>query len=125
MLYLSIHPALTPGPIQNITSDVDTLIPSVMLKWDPPANAGYPGYVTKYRICFLDSENVCYGMKVVNGCTTTTVIRGVMESSKTSSSIKVMAYSGENVSQECILSDLPFAGMYIHIQMFWIYVIFC
>jgi len=96
-----------------------------MLKWDPPANAGYPGYVTKYWICFLDSENVCYGMKVLNGFTTETVITGVLESSKTSSSIKVMAYSGENVSQGCILSDLPFAGMYIHIQIFWIYVIFC
>ena len=95
-------------------SGVYTLRPSVMLKWDPPANAGYPGDVTKYQIYFLDGENVCYGMKDLNGFTTETIIIGVSESSKTSS-IKVIAYSGENVSQGCILSDLPFTGTHIHI----------
>jgi len=34
-----LHPALTPGPVQNLTATVDTCKPSVTLNWDPPANA--------------------------------------------------------------------------------------
>ena len=114
---LSIHTALTPGPIQSLTSAVNsnTHKPSVTLKWDPPANAAYPGSVTKYQICFLDSERVCYGMKVVNGCTTETIIAGVPESSGTLSSLEVTAYSGKHESQECrSVSNLHFAGMYAY-----------
>jgi len=82
-----------------------------MLKWDPPANAGYPGYVTKYKICFLNSEKNFYGMKVVNGCTTTTVITGVSESSETLTSLELRAYSGNHRSRRCrSVSDLHFAG---------------
>jgi len=86
-----------------------------MLKWDPPANAGYPGYVTKYKIRFLNSENICYGMKVVNGCTTTTVITGVSESSQSLTSLELRAYSGNHGSPRCRSeSDLHFAGTYLH-----------
>jgi len=86
-----------------------------MLKWDPPANAAYPGYVTKYLIFFLNNENICYGMKVVKGCTTTTVITGVSESSETLSSLEVKAYSGNHESQKCrSVLDLNFAGMYVY-----------
>ena len=81
------------------------------LKWDPPANAADPGSVTKYQIRFLDSERVCYGMKVVNGCTTETIIAGEPVSSQTSSSLEVTACSGKNESQECrSVSNLQFAG---------------
>jgi len=112
---VSAFVALTPGPIRNLTSDVNPLKPSVVLKWDPPANAGYPGYVTKYLIFFLNNENICYGMKVVKGCTTTTVITGVSESSETLSSLEVKAYSGNHESQTCrSVLNLNFAGMYVY-----------
>ena len=116
-LYLFIYTALTPGPIQNLKSAVNTHKPSVMLKWDPPANAAYPGSVTKYQIRFLDNERVSYGMKVVNGCTSETVITGVPESSGTLSSLEVTACSGNNESQECrSVSNLHFAGKCMHVR---------
>ena len=75
--------------------------PSVTLKWDPPANAAYTGYVTKYEIHFQDIDSSFQGKKVVNGSTTTTVI--TRESGLrplTTFTFKVRAYSGDGVSRE-------------------------
>ena len=71
------------------------------LNWDPPANAAYAGYVTKYEIHFQDNDSGFYGEKVVNGSTTTTVI--TRESGLrplTTFTFKVRAYSGDDVSKE-------------------------
>ena len=72
--FIYIATALTPDPVQNLTAAVDTHTPSVILNWYPPANAAYPGDVTKYVICIQDSNSGFYGEKVVNCSTTTTVI---------------------------------------------------
>ena len=103
---------LTPGPVQNLTAAVDSHKPSVILKWDPPANAGHPGDVTKYRIRFLDKERDCYNEKTVNGCTTATVI--TRESGLrplTETTFEVRACSGDDVSQEWRSVSI-FVGMF-------------
>ena len=71
------------------------------LKWDPPANAGYPGDVTKYQVRFWDKERSCFNEKTVNGSTTTTVI--TRESGLrplTETTFEVRACSGDSVSQK-------------------------
>ena len=71
------------------------------LKWDPPANAGDVGDVTKYQVRFWDKESCCYGGKTVNGSTTTTVI--TRESGLrplTETTFGVRACSGDDVSRE-------------------------
>ena len=75
MIFWFLFTALTPDPVQNLTAAVDSHKPSVTLKWDPPANAGYPGDVTEYQVRFWDKKN-WYNVKRVNlnGSTTTTVI---------------------------------------------------
>ena len=93
--------ALTPGPIQNLKVGVDSHKPAVTLKWDPPANAGYPGDVTDYHIRFWDNISCCYKEKYLDGSITTTVIK--TESGLrplTISTFEVRAHSGANVSQE-------------------------
>ena len=74
MTLASYSVALTPDPVQNLRAVVDTHTPSVTLSWDPPANAAYAGYVTKYEIHFWDNDSSFYDEKDVNGSTTTTVI---------------------------------------------------
>jgi len=96
-----IATALTPDPVQNLTATVHvgTHKPSVTLNWDPPANAA--GYVTKYVIFIQDNNSGFYGEEVVNGSTTTTVIRresGLIP--LTTFTFKVRACSGDNASQE-------------------------
>ena len=66
--------AFTPDPVEKLTATADTHKPSVTLKWDPPANAGYPGYITKYQVRFWNKEKGCYIESTVDGSTTTTVI---------------------------------------------------
>ena len=98
MIYIAT--ALTPDPVQNLTAVVDTHMPSVTLNWDPPANAAYAGYVTKYEVHF-NNDISFHGEKVVNGSVTTTVI--TRESGLTPLStftFKVRAYGGGNASQE-------------------------
>ena len=98
---LSFARDLTPDPVQNLTAAVDSHKPAVTLKWDPPANAGYPGDVTKYQVRFWDKEKKCYNEKTVNGSTTTTVI--TRESGLrplTETTFKVRACSGDDVSPE-------------------------
>ena len=93
--------AFTPDPVQKLTATVDTHKPSVTLKWDPPANARYPGDVTKYQICFWDKEKGCYVESTVDGSTTTTVI--TRESGLrplTTTTFEVRACSGDDVSPE-------------------------
>ena len=93
--------ALTPDTVQNLTAAVDSRKPSVTLKWDPPANAGHPGDVTKYQIRFWDKEKGCYNERTVDGSTTTTVI--TRESGLrplTETTFVVRACSGDDVSQE-------------------------
>ena len=102
MIFWFLFIALTPDPVQNLTAAVDSHKPSVTLKWDPPANAGYPGDVTKYQVRFWDKKN-CYNVKRVNlkGSTTTTVI--TRESGLrplTTSTFEVRACSGDDVSQK-------------------------
>ena len=74
---------------------------SVTLKWDPPANAGHPGDVTKYQVHFWDKKKKCYNERTVKGSTTTTVI--TRESGLrplTTSTFEMRACSGEDVSKE-------------------------
>ena len=71
------------------------------LKWDPPANAGCAGDVTKYQVVFWNKQNGCYNEKLVDGSTTTTVItRESGLTPLTTSTFKVRACSGDDASQE-------------------------
>ena len=93
--------AFTPDPVQKLTATVDTHRPSVTLKWDPPANAGYPGYITKYQIRFWDEEKGCYIESTVDGSATITVItRKTGLRPLTDTTFEVRACSGEDVSPE-------------------------
>ena len=101
MFMLSFATALTPDSVQNLTASVDTHKPAVTLNWDPPANAGYPGDITKYQVRFWDKEKCCYNESTVNGSTTTTVI--TRESGLrplTETTFEVRACSGDDVSQK-------------------------
>jgi len=81
---------------------VDKSKPSVRLNWDPPTNAAYAGYVTKYHICFWDKEKGCYREKSVDGSTTTAVFtRETGLRPLTLSTFEVRACSGDDVSTEC------------------------
>ena len=93
--------ALTPDQVQNLTTTVDSRKPSVTLKWDPPANAGYPGDVTKYQVRFWDKEKKRYNEKTVNGSTTTTdITRESGLSPLTETTFEVRACSGDDVCQK-------------------------
>ena len=84
--------------------------PAVTLKWDPPANAGDVGDVTKYQVRLWDKEKGCYNENTVNGSTTTIVI--TRESGLrplTETTFEVRACSGDDVSQESTVSR--FVGM--------------
>ena len=84
-----------------MTAAVDSHKPAVTLKWDPPANVGYPGDVTKYQVRFWDKKKKRYNEKTVNGSTTTTVI--TRESGLrplTISTFEVRACSGIDESEE-------------------------
>ena len=71
------------------------------LKWDPPANAGYPGDVTDYHVCFWDNISCCYKEKYLDGSITTTVIKTESRLRPlTISMFEVRAHSGANISQE-------------------------
>ena len=99
MVFLST--ALTPDPVRNLTAVVDSQKPSVILKWDPPANAGDVGDVTKYQVRFWNEGSRWYNEKAVKGFTTTTVIRreaGLRPLTETT--FEVRACSGDDVSQE-------------------------
>ena len=88
-------------PVEKLTATVDIHKPSVTLKWDPPANAGYPGDVTKYQVRFWDKEKSCYSEEIVNGSRTTTVItRESGLTPLTETTFEVRACSGDDVSQE-------------------------
>ena len=109
---ICVATALTPDLVQNLTAAVDTCKPSVTLNWDPPANAGYAGYVTKYEIHF-DSDSGFHGERFVNGSTTTTVItRKSGLRPLTTFTFKVRAYSGGNASQEWV-TESRFIGIRI------------
>ena len=87
--------------VENLKATVDSHKPSVTLKWDPPANAGYPGDVTKYQVRFWNKEKSCYNVKIVDGSTTTTII--TRESGLrplTETTFEMRACSGDDVSQE-------------------------
>ena len=93
--------ALTPGSVQNLTATLDPNKPCVILKWNPPVNARYPGDVTNYQVRFWDKERSCYNDKNVNGSANTTVI--TRESGLrplTETTFKVRACSGDAVSPE-------------------------
>ena len=99
-IYL-IATALTPGPVQNLKAAVDLYKPAVILKWDPPANAGCTGDVTDYQVRFGDKEKGCYNEFFVDGSITTTVItRELGLRPLTTSTFQVRAYSGIDESQE-------------------------
>ena len=98
---VSVCSALNPDPVQNLTAAVDTHKPSVTLNWNPPANAGYAGDVTKYQIRFWNWAVLKDSTIVVNGSTTTTVI--TRESGLrplTQFTFEVRACSGDSVSPE-------------------------
>lgn len=102
LLLLLLYPALTPKPIRNLRAIVDKSKPSVRLNWDPPTNAAYAGYVTKYHICFWDKEKGCYREKSVDGSTTTAIFtRETGLRPLTLSTFEVRACSGDDVSPEC------------------------
>ena len=115
MIFWFLFTALTPDPVQNLTAAVDSHKPSVTLKWDPPANAGYPGDVTNYQVRFWDKERSCYNDKNVNGSANTTVI--TRESGLrplTETTFEVRACTCDDVSQEW-RTVTTFVGM----QMFY------
>ena len=87
--------------MQNLTAAVDSCKPTVTLKWDPPANAGYDGDVTHYQVRFWDNERSCYKEKFVEGSITTTVItRDSGLRPLTDATFEVRACSGIDESQE-------------------------
>jgi len=87
--------------VENLKATVDSHKPCVTLKWDPPANAGYPGDVTKYQVQFWDKERSCYSEEIVDGSTTTTVItRDSGLRPLTETTFEVKAYTCDDVSQE-------------------------
>ena len=98
---LSFTIALTPDPVLNLTASVDAHKPAVTLNWDPPANAGYPGDVTKYQVRFWDKEKGCYNESIVDGSSTTTII--TRESGLrplTETTFEVRACSSDDASQK-------------------------
>ena len=108
----NLSAALTPDPVRNLTATVDPHKPCVTLKWDPPANAGCAGDVTKYQVVFWNKQNGCYNEKLVDGSTTTIVItRELGLRPPTETTFEVRAYSGDDVSQEW-RSITKFVGMY-------------
>ena len=71
------------------------------MKWDSPANAGYPGDVTKYQVRFSDKERNCFNEKTVDGSTTTTVItRKAGLRPLTVTTFEVRACTCDDASQE-------------------------
>ena len=99
--YTNFYLALTPDPVQNLNTTVDTHKPSVTLVWDPPANAGHAGDVTKYQIRFWDKAKEYYNEMAVDGSSTAIVITG--ESGLrplTTSTFEVRACCGDDASQE-------------------------
>jgi len=95
ILLIYVATALTPDPVQNLTAVVDTRKPSVLLNWDPPANAA--GYVTNYEIRIQDNDSGFHWVEVVNGSTTTIIIGLRPLSTYT---FTVGAYSFGNASQK-------------------------
>ena len=121
---LSFTIALTPDPVVNLTASVNTHKPAVTLNWDPPANAGYPGDVTKYQVRFRNKEKGCYNESAVNGSTTTIVI--TRESGLrplTENTFEVRACSGDDASQKWMTVS-AFVGMQSFIVYFCIQFIF-
>ena len=93
--------AFTPDPVRKLTAAVDTHKPSVTLKWDPPANARYSGYITKYQVRFWEKEKGCCNESTVDGSTTTTVItRKAGLRPLTETTFEVRACSGDDVCPE-------------------------
>ena len=93
--------AFTPDPVEKLTATVDTHKPLVTLKWDPPANAGYLGYITKYQVRFWDKDKGCYNESAVDGSTITTVItRELGLRPLTETTFEVRACCGDDVSPE-------------------------
>ena len=96
-----LYPALTPGPVQNLTATVDTNKPSVTLNWDRPTNARCAGDVTKYEVHFWEEEEGRHSEKFVNGSATTAVITwqsGIR--ALATFTFRVRAYCGDDVSQK-------------------------
>ena len=101
MFLLSFTVALTPDPVLYLTASLDRHKPAVTLNWDPPANAGYPGDITKYQVRFWDEEKGCYNESIVDGSSTTTII--TRESGLrpfTETTFEVRACSGDDASQQ-------------------------
>ena len=69
----TIHTVLDPGPVRNLSADVDKSVPSVTLSWKPPGNVLDAKELTGYWIRFnlLGSES--YGDMTVSGATTSVV----------------------------------------------------
>ena len=85
---------------RNLTAAADPLMPSVMLKWEPPGNE-YAADVTGYQICFWCKEKSCYNKMLVDASTTATVItRESGLKPLTMSTFEVRACSGDDVGQE-------------------------
>ena len=101
--------------MENLKATVDSHKPCVTLKWDPPANAGYPGDVTKYQVRFWNKEKSCYSEEIVNGSRTTTIITresGLRPLFDTTFAVR--ACSGDDVSQEWRTATI-FVGMHYFI----------
>lgn len=109
ILLIYVATALTPGPVQNLTAVVDTCKPSVILNWEPPANAA--GYVTNYEIRIQDNDIGFQWVEVVNGSTTTIIIGLRLLSTYT---FTVGAYSFGNASQKWWTVS-RFIGIYIRL----------
>ena len=94
--------AFTPNPVQNLKAAIDTHKPSVTLKWDPPANAGFPGYITNYKVRFWDKEKGHYNESTMDGSTTTTTVitRKTGLRPLTTTTFEVRACSGGDVCPE-------------------------
>ena len=85
------------------------------MKWDPPANAGYPGDVTKYQVRFWNKEKSCYNESTVDGSTTTTVITresGLRPLTETTFEVKACTYG---VASQEWRTATTFVGTYVGI----------
>jgi len=69
----SIHAALDPGPIQNLSADVDENIPSLTLSWKPPVNVQSADEITEYQIRFNPFGSELFNEMTVSGSTNSVV----------------------------------------------------
>ena len=70
----TIHTVLDPGPVRNLSADVDKSVPSVTLSWKPPVNVQSAEELTGYWIRFNPYGSENYTDMTVSGAATSVVL---------------------------------------------------